>query len=173
MRTFNDRSNPCFTGFNRVKMFDGSIKYVKNVKAGDVVWTPNGDATVKLVVKTICKDGLAHLSKIGTLTVTPWHPIYFSDEWMFPNDIFPARLTQCDSVYSFVLDKHHIMNISDYNVICLGHDYEEGILKHPFWGTQEIIRCLETKEGYSDGLVVLQSGCLMNDPTSGLVNSLN
>lgn len=173
MSSFNDRSNPCFAGYNKVKMaFDDSFKYVKDIKFGDRVWTPFGTATVTLVVKTLCKDNLTELSKVGNLSVTPWHPIKYQQEWCFPNELSSARLTQCEAVYSFVLDKHHIMNIEDFDVICLAHGYKDSILAHEFWGTQKVINSLKQKDGFSSGLVTLKSGCLMNDPQTGLVCAL-
>ena len=173
MSSFNNRSNPCFSGYNKVKMaYDDSFKYVKDIKRGDHVWTPCGVTTVKLVVKTLCKDNLTDLCKVGNLTVTPWHPIKYEDNWCFPDTLAPARLSQCEAVYSFVLDKYHIMNIENFDVICLAHGYTDGVLAHEFWGTQKIINNLKSKEGFDDGLVVLKAGCLMNDPKTGLVCAL-
>lgn len=70
MSSFNNRSNPCFSGHNKVTMADNSFKYVKDIVAGDKVYTPNGTVTVKLVVKTCCRHNLTDLCKIGTLVVT-------------------------------------------------------------------------------------------------------
>ena len=173
MNSFNDRSNPCFSGFNKVRINrDGNVKYVKDIKCGDQVWTPHGATTVKLVVKTLCKDNLTELCKIGNLSVTPWHPIKYENKWCFPYTLAPARLSQCEAVYSFVLDKFHIMNIENFDVICLAHGYTDGILAHEFWGTQKIINNLKSKEGFNDGLVVLHAGCLVNDPETGLACAL-
>lgn len=173
MSSFNDRSNPCFSGYNKVKMaYDDTFKYVKDIKSGDYVWTPYGVTTVKLVVKTLCKDNMTDLCKVGNLSVTPWHPIKYENDWCFPKTLSPARLSQCEAVYSFVLDKFHIMNIENFDVICLAHGYTNGILAHEFWGTQKIINSLKSKEGFNDGLVVLHAGCLINDPKTGLVCAL-
>jgi Mg-chelatase subunit ChlD len=172
MSTFNSRSNPCFAGFNKVKMENNCFKYVKDIQKGDYVWTPYGSAKVVLVVKTICADNLTELSKVGSLVVTPWHPIKYENTWRFPYDLSQSKLKQCEAVYSFVLDKHHIMNIENFDVICLAHGYTDGILAHEFWGTRKIISNLKTKDGYDEGLVVLKSGCLMNHPITGLVCSL-
>lgn len=173
MRSFNNRSNPCFSGYNKVKMaFDNSFKYVKDIKCGDRVYTPYGPAIVKLVVKTVCKDNLTELSKVGSLTVTPWHPIKYNDSWCFPNELSSANVLQCEAVYSFALNKYHIMNIENFDVICLAHGLTDGILQHPFWGTQKVLHSLENKSGYKEGFVELQSGCLMDDPQTGLVCAL-
>lgn len=172
MSSFNDSSNPCFEGFNKVKMADSTFKYVKDIVRGDEVFTPMGKATVCLVVKTICRNYMTDLCKIDKLVVTPWHPIKYNHKWCFPNEISPSTKTQCDAVYCFVLDKHHIMNIEDFDVICLAHGYNESILAHNFWGTQNVIDSLKTKPGYEDGLVVLQSGCLIKDSNTGLVCAL-
>ena len=153
-------------------MENDSFKYVKDIAKGDYVWTPYGSAKVVLVVKTVCADNLTELSKVGNLVVTPWHPIKYENVWRFPFDLSQSNLMQCEAVYSFVLDKHHIMNIENIDVICLAHGYKDGILAHEFWGTQKIITSLKTKEGYNAGLVILKSGCLVNHPITGLVCSL-
>jgi hypothetical protein len=173
MNSFNDRSNPCFAGYNKVKMaYDDSFKYVKDIKKGDQVWTSMGTAQVTLVVKTICRNYMTDLCKVGNLVVTPWHPIKYNNEWSFPNELSSVSLVQCEAVYSFVLDKYHVMNIENFEVICLAHGYTNDILTHNFWGTQKIINDLKKKDGFESGLVVLQSGCLMTDPNTGLVCSL-
>lgn len=169
MRSFNNSSNPCFAGTNKVKMGDNTYKFVKDVKFGDKVFTPLGEATVWLVVKTHCKDNLTELSKINNLLVTPWHPIYYDGTWTFPREIQPATLQQCDAVYSFWLDKYHIMNISSFDVISLAHGYTDNVIKHPFWGTHEVILALQSKPGYTDGFVELNAGCLKVNKTTGLV----
>jgi hypothetical protein len=115
---------------------------------------------------------MTDLCKVGNLVVTPWHPIKYNNEWCFPNELSSVSLVQCEAVYSFVLDKHHVMNIENFEVICLAHGYTNDILAHNFWGTQKIINDLKKKDGFESGLVVLQSGCLMTDPNTGLVCSL-
>ena len=59
--------------------------------------------------------------------------------WVFPQDLVEPKLSPCPAVYSLVLDQEHIACINGVNVICLGHAYEEGILKHEYFGSQKVI----------------------------------
>ena len=172
MSTFNNRSNPCFSGHNKVIMGDYSTKLVQNILPGDIVHTPLGNARVNLIIKTLCKDSLINLCHINKLSVTPWHPIYFNNKWTFPNDISEPVLTQCESVYSFVLDQFHIMNIENTLVICLAHNYKHSILYHPLWGTNKIINKLKHKPDFHTGIITLHTGCVTYSPTSGIASSI-
>lgn len=172
MESFNNRSNPCFSGVNNVSMADGTMKKVRDIQKGDIVKTHNGDATVVCVVMTICRDNITALSLIGSLVVTPWHPIYYKNTWAFPQNIHPSKLRQCEAVYSFVLDKDHTMVIENTLVITLGHNYTEPVLAHKYWGTDAVINDLKRKGEYEKGIVVLHSGTIKIDPNTGLVCSL-
>ena len=173
MSSFNSTSNPCFMPYNRVRMADGTLKEVQHVKKGDRVKTPHGSSRVVCVLRTLISAGEpCMISQVGTLYVTPWHPIMFNNNWRFPEEINPAIPTVTDSVYSFVLEEHHIMNIENTDVICLGHGYTNGILKHPFWGTHKVLDSLKRFPGWERGLVTLRSGCCVKDPDTGLICDL-
>jgi hypothetical protein len=170
--SFNNRSNPCFSGNNQVAMGNNTTKKVKDIVKGDCVKTDQGCAIVQCVVKTICKDNLSELSVVGSLVVTPWHPIKHNNVWTFPQNVSPSRIKQCEAVYSFVLSDHHVMVIEDTEVITLGHNYDQAILSHSYWGTNAVISDLKEKNGYDNGLIVLQAGTMKTDAKTGLVCSL-
>lgn len=54
MSVFNNADNPCFHGSCTVKLFDGSIKFVKDIRRGDRLYPHGG--TVNYVLKTICNN---------------------------------------------------------------------------------------------------------------------
>jgi hypothetical protein len=54
MSAFNDEQGPCFHGSCIVKLYDGSIKFVKDIQRGDRLF-PHG-ATVNYVLRTICHN---------------------------------------------------------------------------------------------------------------------
>ena len=174
MSFFNSTSNPCFLPYNRVRMGDGTMKQVSDIKKGDRVKTPHGSSRVLCVLKTFMEAGVpCMISQVGTLYVTPWHPIRYNDEWVFPQDIQPAIPTVTDAVYSFVIEEHHIMNIENTDVICLGHGYTNGILKHPFWGTHKVIESMKRSLGWEKGIIHLRSGCCVKDQVTKLICDLN
>ena len=51
MSVFNDASGPCFHGSCTVKLFDGSMKFVKDIQRGDRLYPHGG--SVKYILKTI------------------------------------------------------------------------------------------------------------------------
>ena len=172
MSTFSQSSNPCFLGENRVLMEGGGIKLVRHIKAGDRVITPHGISRVNLILKTDCTGHTVDICRVGNLFVTPWHPIMHHGVWKFPNELSNPVPTKCEVIYSFLLEEHHIMTIEHTNVICLAHGYTEGILNHPFWGTNKVIESLIDKPGFKDGEVCLQYGCAKINPETGIVDEL-
>jgi hypothetical protein len=84
----------------------------------------------------------------GGLIITAWHPIHQNGTWVFPQDLVQPVMSDCDSVFSLVLDTEHIVTINGVRVICLGHGYEEGILKHEYFGTQNVIDDLKKMPGF-------------------------
>ena len=59
MSAFNNSDNPCFHGSCIVKLFDGSIKFVKDIRRGDRLYPHGG--IVKYVLRTICNNGEAQM----------------------------------------------------------------------------------------------------------------
>jgi hypothetical protein len=54
MSAFNDEEGPCFHGSCIVRLLDGSIKFVKDIRRGDRLFPHGG--TVNYVLKTICNN---------------------------------------------------------------------------------------------------------------------
>lgn len=61
-------------------------------------------------------------------------------------------------VYNLVLDSIHIVEVNGTLAICLGHDYEEGILKHEYFGSQRVVDDLKKSQGWESGVVEIRSG---------------
>lgn len=82
-------------------------------------------------------SGYTNMLSLNGMKVTPWHPIRINDKgtWNFPAKIGTVILVECDYVYNFVLDKHHIMTINGIDVITLGHEIKSEsnrTFKNPF-----------------------------------------
>jgi hypothetical protein len=60
-------------------MQDGSNKQIKYLKKGDKVQ----GGIIECLVKTNVY-GYIDMIKIGTLIITPWHPIKLNGNWIFP-----------------------------------------------------------------------------------------
>ena len=57
-----------------------------------------------------------------------------------------------------VLDKDHIAIVNGTPLILLGHNYTEGILKHPYLGSRAVIRDLRRLPGWDQGLIEMNGG---------------
>jgi len=171
MSYYNSPSNPCFDGDCQVFMADGSQKKVKFVEKGDRVMTPNKNpAEVLCVVKTICRDQKAELVELqGGLLVTPYHPVRIDGKWNFPRDLGKVTERSCASVYSFVLKDGHVMVINGVECVTLGHEFQDEVVQHNYFGSKRVIEDLQKSHGWSLGLVQFNSGCLVRDVKTGLV----
>ena len=87
--------------------------------------------------------------------ITPWHPIKYNNTWVYPATIKNPIVKTCSSIITLVLDNHHVAIINDYPCITLGHGFKEGILNHPFYGTNAIIDIMKTHYGWNNGHVLL------------------
>ncbi len=59
MSQYNNSNNPCFHGSCTVKLFDGSIKFVKDIRRGDRLYPHGG--IVNYVLRTICHNEQAQM----------------------------------------------------------------------------------------------------------------
>jgi len=163
--TYNP-SGPCFGGLCETKtLHNDELKYVyvKDLKKGDIVLDSNNiPSKILCVIKTKIHLGMTGMARISCnthtgmqLCVTPYHPIKVNNVWVFPKDITDIYDCHLDHIYNFVLDKHHIMNISGIDVITMGHNYIDGILKHPFFGSKLVVNELKKGDpvGWNNGLI--------------------
>ena len=124
-------------------MADGESRLVANIQKGDLVATPNGSAKVVCVIKNVISTGYTRICEFENgLKITKGHPIQYNGEWKYPREIVSPEIQPCDAVYNLVLDKDHIAIVNDTPLILLGHNYTEGILKHPYLGSKAVIRDL-------------------------------
>lgn len=142
------------------------FKLVKDIVKGDIIVdSDNTKATVLCVIKTKIHSGKAQMVKVynfnevlssDVLIVTPYHPIFYQNKWCFPHTVGEVEDFEMDYMYNFVLDTNHIMNISNINVITMGHNYDHNdVLKHPFFGTDKVINELKSgdPDGWNNGLI--------------------
>jgi Mg-chelatase subunit ChlD len=188
MSQYNSRSdsNPCFHGMSTIRMADNTHKFVKELKMNDVVWTSNGIAYIKCVLQTNIQSGNLNMVNFpgkkhtDYLSITPYHPICIELEathsstgtqfvWSFPCDLQSRTYTNCNAVYSLVLDKHHIVEIGGIKCICLAHGYTEGILAHEYFGTQKVLDDMSKMPGWNQGRIIINDGCMKRDENTGLI----
>lgn len=169
-QSFNNSSNGCFAGESAVDMADGTTKCVKDLVKGDKLATLPQDTlgymapVVVCVIRMDCKDGIENMVSLrgGALLITAFHPVFVEGvsaegdaegKWMFPSELAEPWSVPCDSVFNVVLDYRHTMMIGGMLVPTLGHGFTKGILAHPYFGTNKVIRDLQGMHGYGRGVL--------------------
>jgi len=186
-KTFNNVNSVCVHGRTRVTLRcpkdGGNGGFVERevpicqLKKGDSVLTENGDfAPVQCLVETVTESALT-LVQIGTLLVTPYHPIRIGSDsaWEFPLDVEGASVVKSDSfsVYNLVLDKEDrhkaVMMEGGISSITLGHGLNgDATLKHDYFGTDRVVQDLQKiSGGWSSGHIVLREGDIKRTNDSG------
>jgi hypothetical protein len=181
MASYNNYDDPCFAGSSLILTADGKHIRVDQVKKGTQLLLPNGKiAVIQCVVKTKCKENRSSLVELGGgLLITPYHPIKIIDkkgrsEWAFPCTIEEIKLVECDFIYSFVLDIGHIVLINGIECVTLGHSFNDNsVIKHSYFGSQRIIEDLKQLNGWSNGLIQLESGAMVRNHATGLIDSID
>ena len=85
--------------------------------------------------------------------------------WAFPIDLAEPVISTSEYVYSFVLKKRsHAISISNWPCITLGHDLQDNVAKHDFWGTSRVINCLKNFPGWENGIVTLKKFNIVRKP---------
>ena len=92
---------------------------------------------------------------------------------MFPADIKAPIIRTCYSIITLVVDKDHIGFINGHQCIMLGHGYTNGVLNHPFYGTQKVIDCLKKVVGWEEGHVCINDNEVNITLDSNLVNNMS
>ena len=176
MSQYSQPSGPCFDGNCLVSMYNGSEKKIVDLRKGDEVVTPNGKkAVIKCIVKTNTKNNMEVLVSLDKgLKATKWHPIRINNKWMFPHELGQGVVMKCPAVFSFVLDTEdeHVMVINNIECIALGHNINDPVAQHSYFGTDAVINDLQQMSGWDVGLIELKPGCMVRDNTTGRVCKL-
>jgi hypothetical protein len=63
----------------------------------------------------------------------------------------------CESIFTFVLNKEssHIMTINGVECVTLGHNFQEEVVRHSFFGTDLILNEMKKMIGWEEGLIEL------------------
>ena len=161
----------CFHEMCKIEMADGSKKLLKDVVKGDIVKSidvfgksSKTESIVECVVKTIILSGNIDLVIFPSgLKITPWHPIKMLGGWSYPIHCIEPTFQSCNAIITFVLSDNHVAIINDVPCITLGHNCNEGILNHSYFGTNKIIDDLKTITGWENGYIIIHNCCFIRE----------
>ena len=124
----------------------------------------------------------------GTLHITAWHPVRVpvradgtkddsetecksERQWRFPSSIAPTVESDCDAIYSFVLEGGHTMVIAGVECVTLGHNFTGEVVGHEYFGSSAVLDDLAQTHGWEAGLVELRPGPLLRHSHSSCGDS--
>lgn len=145
----------------------------KDVKVGTIVITPNGTATVTHVLKVMIEQCCIDMMRSESgLLITSYHPVKVNGNWQFPIEAsgFKKERLQTRSnvaMYSFALNKDHVVIANDIETICFGHYSNDPVLKHDYFGTNKVIDDLDNLS--SNGYVTITPDRIMRDSITNLI----
>tara|TARA_A100001388_G_scaffold277147_1_gene267059 strand:+ start:881 stop:3277 length:2397 start_codon:yes stop_codon:yes gene_type:complete len=182
LAAYNNQSNPCFAGECTVFMANGFNKKIKDLVKGDMICSLSNpydskssivDTKVVCVLKTFILGDKTHLVTFDNgLKITPWHPMIYNGEWIYPSHVKDAKFEDCGIVYTIVLDGFHTFMVNNVWCITLGHGYNVGILQNKYYGTTAVINDLMKMPGWDTGDIIIDSSCIIRSGTSGEVTSI-
>ena len=167
MRSYETQGG-CINPKCLVKTPNGFTPLYMIKKDDEVMNGANEISIVECVVKYKCVDNKIKLCKLGNLEITPTHPIYKDNKWIFPNTIEKETLVNCEYVINLVLNTRESINVNNYDCCTLGHGIQGEVIGHPFLGTELVIDNLKSfVNDYNDGVVEISN--VERNPETNLI----
>eukprot|EP01059_Diplonema_ambulator_P023180 TRINITY_DN3859_c2_g1_i1.p1 TRINITY_DN3859_c2_g1~~TRINITY_DN3859_c2_g1_i1.p1 ORF type:complete len:745 (+),score=199.01 TRINITY_DN3859_c2_g1_i1:58-2292(+) len=169
MNHYYNRSGGCIAGDGLVSTPEG-YKRADKLRKGDLVSTAFGDAEVLCVVRMTPKGGKIDMVAFEEgLKITPFHPILRRGTWEFPGETRETTTCKAEYVYDYVLSNGHTVTVNGITCVTLGHDFTAPIVAHPYFGSNRVVRDLESLESYHTGVVTLSPECFVRDPSGYVI----
>ena len=178
MSSYIDRSAPCFHENCLISICREGV-YMEiplySLKEDDKLFSDNSTlSNIKFIVKTECLNGIHEFVKLDNLLITPYHPIYKNNEWIFPIDINPNIIKiECSYIYSIALENGNKVYINKIPCITLGHNIKnDKIAEHPYFGTNKIIEDLEERSFKNSKIITLPVLPMLKNLETNLISSI-
>jgi Mg-chelatase subunit ChlD len=159
----------CWAPNSMVLMADGSRKAIELVEPDDMVWTTTGSKKVDYTFAFGTYLPAQNMCRVGGLLATWYHPVYVGGKWQFPRDLAPIETLAVPIVHNMMLSAGggSVVDIDGTLTICLGHELQEDVVKHAFFGSrQAILDSIKDRVGRRISFVNLIS---IRDPSSGVI----
>ena len=145
---FYDPYGGCFNGDALVELKNGKKK-VKNIKKGDIL--SNGAKVECLIETKIYK--YVNVVNINNVYFSLYYPVEIDGNWIFPCEHFKVTKIFIDCWYNLILKNKHEVVLNGVKAITLGHNRKDGILKHPYFGTNKVIDALKKYDSFNSGFI--------------------
>jgi|694.fasta_scaffold80768_2 hypothetical protein len=154
MNEYNRSDSICFDGEGIVLLANNTYIKVNELKKGDRLFNLNNmQCKVVCVIKQNINAEI-DVCSVNEMLISPYHPIYLFNKWMFPSTEFKIQKRFITSLYNIVLDNYDSIVVNFIPVITLGHNLNANpITKHDYFGTNKIRDDLKLVKGYDEGLI--------------------
>lgn len=150
-------SGGCWAPGSMVRMADGKRKAIDQLLPGDRVWTESGDATVDYTLELGTSERYIQMCSVGDLLLTSFHPVKLQGEWVSPATIMPVMSVNMSKVYNVILSNGHVLDIEGVLTVSLGHELQEPIVKHDFFGSRAaMLDAIKNQPGFAERRVVFK-----------------
>jgi hypothetical protein len=181
MALFSDRNGVCFDETCLVRMANGKKQQISSLESGDLLLCGDGKTRrLKCLVESVLPLGMVSLVSFPCgLMITPWHPIFWNNTWVFPQDIAKTQIYQRSAVYNLLLEcisdestETHSVFVNDIECVTLGHGMNlNSITSHPFFGVWSAVAAdLSQMAGWTVGKV--QVAGVLRSESEALVSKL-
>ncbi len=162
MTSYYNPNGSCYDGNGMVMLADNTTIPISKLRKGCMVKSKNVfgnefNDMVLCVVKSKVPMQEISMCMINNLAVTPWHPLFHNDQWVFPINLAPEEDVSLDYIYNVVLESGNTIWVNGLALATLGHNLNEPIVAHPYYGTSKIIDDLKQMNGWEKGEVVLSN----------------
>jgi hypothetical protein len=109
---------------------------------------------------------------LNGVAFTPFHPVFCGGAWVFPRDIAPVVEIEIDAWFNLVVSGPKAVLLNDVAAITLGHGMTDGVLAHPYFGTESVIEALRVYADYNSGKVTIAAPRRCRRDENGMVTAL-
>ena len=182
MSMYNNAGGGCCAEGSKVFMQDNTYKNVEDIRKGDKVVTYEtfmdsqikfhekySTSEIECVIKTKCTNGQITMVKLGSLLITPYHPIIdiynYEKHWSYPITKGKPQNVMCPYMYSFVTKNKKSLLVDRHIFATYGHNCsDQEVIQHDYFGTDGILEDLKKFPSYQDGIVNLNQEQFIRDP---------
>lgn len=157
---FSGYNGVCLHPKSKIKMNHNHYSTVDSLKVGDTVISNDGTAfyQIKMVIKMKVHGNKSYLVKLNdNLIISPNHPVKYCNQWYYPKKFAEPQIYNVDYLYNFVLDSCNLLTTENYSIVTIGHHFTDDIVKHPYFGSQQVIDDLKQFPTDSFGNTLIQS----------------